>query len=95
MRRVYEAAVSREAQEAIHTAGPAFFTQATEALTHSGTDFKPLVDSLKQTSGRSGKGLFQPLRAALTGELDGPEMARLLPLLGLERARRRLALHAK
>jgi glutamyl-tRNA synthetase len=30
------------------------------------------------------------LRAALTGEVDGPEMARMLPLMGMERARERL-----
>jgi glutamyl-tRNA synthetase len=45
---------------------------------------------VKVDTGLAGKPLFQPLRAALTGELDGPEMARLLPLIGVERARERL-----
>jgi glutamyl/glutaminyl-tRNA synthetase len=31
-----------------------------------------------------------PLRAALTGETHGPEMANLLPLMGVSRARARL-----
>ena len=87
--------LSRDANEAIRAAGPAFFVQALAALAHSGTDFKALSNALKQSSGQSGKALFQPLRAALTGELDGPEMARLLPLLGIERAHSRLAQYAK
>ncbi len=67
-----------------------FFQQALLALeTHDG-DFKALSEQLKQTSGAKGKALFQPLRAALTGELDGPEMAKLLPLMGVPRARARL-----
>jgi glutamyl/glutaminyl-tRNA synthetase len=31
-----------------------------------------------------------PLRAALTSETHGPEMARVFPLIGVERARKRL-----
>lgn len=38
--------------------------------------------SLKSATGRSGKRLFQPLRLALTGVSSGPELARLLPVLG-------------
>jgi glutamyl-tRNA synthetase len=78
------------AREAIKTAGVEFFEHALSALTQHGTDFKAVSESLKKSSGRSGKALFQPLRAALTGELDGPEMVRILPLLGVERARQRL-----
>jgi glutamyl-tRNA synthetase len=37
---------------------------------------------LKETSGRKGKGLFYPLRMALTGRHDGPELKILLPLIG-------------
>lgn len=82
--------MSTAAREAIVQAGPDFFAAARAALDHHGTDFKALANALKDTLGVSKKALFQPLRAALTGELDGPEMARLLPLLGIERARARL-----
>lgn len=41
-----------------------------------------LTGALKQSSGRSGKALFLPLRRALTGRDSGPEMAALLPLIG-------------
>jgi glutamyl-tRNA synthetase len=36
---------------------------------------------VKAATGRKGKGLFRPLRLALTGRESGPEMADLLPLL--------------
>ncbi|MGH7078391.1 MAG: hypothetical protein ACREFU_09855, partial [Acetobacteraceae bacterium] len=36
------------------------------------------------------KALFHPLRLALTGEEDGPALARLLPLIGRARAAARL-----
>ena len=48
------------------------------------------VDVLKSTSGRKGKGLFMPLRLALTGMAHGPELANLLPIIGEERTRERL-----
>lgn len=43
--------------------------------------------AVKAATGRKGKGLFMPLRKALTGQERGPEMAALMPLLQLVRAR--------
>ncbi|MEX0365036.1 MAG: glutamate--tRNA ligase [Ruegeria sp.] len=43
--------------------------------------------AVKETTGRKGKGLFLPLRKALTGMERGPEMAALMPLLQVIRAR--------
>jgi glutamyl-tRNA synthetase len=37
--------------------------------------------AVKAATGRKGKGLFLPLRKALTGRGDGPDMAALMPLL--------------
>lgn len=37
--------------------------------------------AVKEATGRKGKGLFMPLRKAITGQERGPEMADLLPLL--------------
>jgi glutamyl-tRNA synthetase len=37
--------------------------------------------AVKAATGRSGKGLFRPLRRAVTGRDRGPEMAALMPLL--------------
>lgn len=52
--------------------------------------WKALTTALKETTGRSGKPLFLPLRRALTGLDHGPDMARLLPLIGKERTHTRL-----
>jgi len=48
------------------------------------------TSALKDQSGRKGKALFMPLRQALTGMAHGPEMDKMLKLLGRERALRRL-----
>jgi glutamyl-tRNA synthetase len=83
-------APSPAAGQVIARAGTAFFEQAACALEQCQMDFKCLTAEIKKTMAVSGKALFQPLRAALTGELDGPEMVHLLPLIGLQRARTRL-----
>jgi len=38
--------------------------------------------AVKEKTGRKGKSLFHPLRLALTGQSQGPELASLLPLIG-------------
>ena len=42
--------------------------------------------AVKEATGRKGKGLFMPLRKALTGQAHGPEMGELMPLLHKVRA---------
>ncbi len=39
------------------------------------------TSAVKEATGRKGKGLFMPLRHAITGRTRGPEMADVLPLL--------------
>ncbi|MBW4331971.1 glutamate--tRNA ligase [Stakelama sp. CBK3Z-3] len=52
--------------------------------------WRALTGALKERTGRKGKALFLPLRRALTGLGHGPDMAALLPLIGRERAIKRL-----
>jgi nondiscriminating glutamyl-tRNA synthetase len=78
------------ALEQVRTAGPRFFAAASSELQRVGTDLKALAHGVRQATGVQGRSLFQPLRAALTGRVEGPELARLLPLMGKERALRRL-----
>ncbi len=85
-----ELILSESAQTVIQQAGSGFFTHARAALETSQTDYKQLIQLLKESSGMKGKNLFMPLRAALTGETHGPEMAHLLALMGVDRARQRL-----
>jgi len=49
------------------------------------------TDALKAETGRKGRGLFMPLRLALTGRHDGPELKALLPLLGRRESLARLS----
>lgn len=48
------------------------------------------VNAVKEQSGRKGKQLFMPLRLALTGRSDGPELPKVFALLGREKAHKRL-----
>lgn len=50
-----------------------------------------LTAALKDATGRKGKTLFLPLRLALTGRAQGPDMAALLPLIGRDRTIARLS----
>lgn len=47
--------------------------------------------ALKEKTGAKGKKLFMPLRLALTGRANGPEMATLFSLIGAKKARARLS----
>jgi glutamyl-tRNA synthetase len=52
-----------------------------------GDTWKTWTTVVKEATGRKGKGLFMPLRKALTGQAHGPEMATVLQLLQVIKAR--------
>lgn len=81
---------SADGQAVIAAAGPEFFAHALAAYVRHGAAYQPLVDDLRQRTGAKGRNLFMPLRAALTGETHGPELARILTLLPPETVHRRL-----
>jgi glutamyl-tRNA synthetase len=58
----------------------------------SGDTWAAWTRQLRDSTGRTGKALFRPLRLALTGEEHGPELATLLPMIGHRRASTRLHL---
>ena len=70
----------------------AFCQQAAELLPAKLDDetWTTWVGLVKEQTDRKGKGLFLPLRMALTGRARGPEMNGILPLLGTDRAKGRL-----
>ncbi len=47
----------------------------------TGETWKAWTGAVKEATGRKGKGLFMPLRKALTGMEHGPDMSKLMPLL--------------
>ncbi len=79
-----------EAAAAITEAGAGFFGAALEVLGDGATDLDAFRAALARVTGRRGRTLFLPLRAALTGTGHGPELARVWTLLGVGRIRRRL-----
>jgi nondiscriminating glutamyl-tRNA synthetase len=84
--------LSDRAREVLEATPSEFFRHALQAL-QPDMDFDAFARRVKAASGASGKQLFQPLRAALTGHLHGPEMPRLFRLIRHERAKRRLSEH--
>ena len=71
----------------------AYLAEATAMLDDITWDdgiWQSLTGALKARTGRKGKTLFLPLRLALTGLDHGPDMARLLPIIGKDRATARI-----
>lgn len=54
------------------------------------SSFKEWTSELKSSTGRKGKALFMPLRLAITGREDGPELATLMPLIPRDKMIERL-----
>ena len=49
------------------------------------------ISLISEKTGKKGQSLFQPLRLALTGRMQGPEIKNLLRYMGRERVRKRLS----
>lgn len=72
---------------------PAFCARAAELLPSAPWDESTWgiwTSAIKAETGRKGRALFHPLRLALTGREEGPELKVLLPLIGPDRASARL-----
>lgn len=71
-----------------------FIAQAAQLLPQGDYDentWGVFTAAVKEATGRKGKALFMPLRKALTGLEHGPELKQMLPLIGYERACKRLS----
>lgn len=80
-----------EARAAICAAGEGFFRVALEVSdTSAAAEFATFREALGRACGARGRALLLPLRAALTGETHGPELARIWELIGVDGVRRRL-----
>ncbi|MEL7175581.1 MAG: glutamate--tRNA ligase [Pseudomonadota bacterium] len=54
---------------------------------YTNTTWSEWTAAVKEATGRKGKGLFMPLRLAVTGRRNGPDMASVMPLLQRVRAK--------
>jgi nondiscriminating glutamyl-tRNA synthetase len=52
---------------------------------------KSLLNQVKKETGIKGKGLFMPVRVALTGQVHGPDLAAVFEILGKDESLRRTA----
>jgi nondiscriminating glutamyl-tRNA synthetase len=77
-------------RQLVEEAGDAFFAEALAALEATGPDLAALARELRRRTGRKGAALFMPLRVALTGRRDGPELAPLIAALPAGTLRDRL-----
>lgn len=84
-------ALSGDAARALGEAGGGFLDSVCAAIDEHGTD----LAAMRRASGLEGRAFFMPLRAALTGELTGPELRPVLELMGPERVRERLRQRAR
>ncbi|MDC9701427.1 MAG: glutamate--tRNA ligase [Alphaproteobacteria bacterium] len=90
--RQWEQVVMGEIDPVVHE--EAFLAQALSLLPDEPWDettCKTWVKVLQTATNRKGKELFSPLRLALTGRENGPEMACLLPLIGRKKILLRLS----
>ncbi len=86
---VGETPFSEAAVEEIRGVSPEFFHALLEGLEED-AGFRELGAALKDATGLKGRKLFMPLRAALTGRTDGPQLGDVLDLVDAECARARV-----
>lgn len=87
----HQVELSAENIAVLRHAGEQFFVEAEQALDTHGADFKNILQEIKATLKLSGKQLYMPLRIALTGQHDGPELAQIAAILGPERIKERFS----
>lgn len=75
-------------------AGRDFFRAALAAWAETGPELSAFAAALRARTGRKGAALYMPLRIALTGRHDGPELAPLLRAIPPARVQARLAARA-
>jgi nondiscriminating glutamyl-tRNA synthetase len=85
---------TEEVKDFLQKVDPIYWQTLEELLGQEHLDFKVLIKQLQVKLNLKGKALFAPLRLALTGRHDGPELAKLFCLLGNAKIRERI-LHAK
>ena len=92
-RRLFDPAAEPDAEAAreIAAAGPPFFRAAAAVGEPAPTtDFAAWARAVGQATGTRGRGLYRPLRAALTCAVHGPELGAVVPLMPASLVRERL-----
>jgi glutamyl-tRNA synthetase len=82
--------LAAEETEVIRSAGSNYFAAAAQAAAGH-AELPAIVAAVRAATGKSGAALYKPLRLALTGRPQGPELAPLLKAMPAGKARERLA----
>ncbi|MFZ0219957.1 MAG: glutamate--tRNA ligase [Candidatus Aquirickettsiella sp.] len=85
---------TEEIKDFLQKVDPIYWQTLLTLLEQGNPTFQVLIKQLQEKLNLKGKALFAPLRLALTGRHDGPELAKLFSVLGNEKIRKRI-LHAK
>lgn len=86
--------MTTDVKTVLQNVAPDYWDAVLSLLQQEPIEFKALIKQLQEQLQLKGKNLFVPLRLALTGQLEGPELAKLFTLIGIEKSRERI-LHAK
>ena len=86
-------ALDGDALARVREAGPEFFRAAADAAARGG-NLEAIVEAVKGATGAKGQALWKPLRLALTGAAEGPELAPLLAAMSESSIRERLNRYA-
>ena len=76
--------------ETVPTVIGMLFAELPKLETLDGASVKALFKTIQKTTKLKGKDVFMPIRVALTGNQHGPELAEMVPLLGIERTEKRI-----
>ncbi len=82
--------LNAEQKGLLENVSPHYFECAVNFIVEKGVEYRDLIGHLKSTLNLKGSALFMPLRIALTGQVHGPELAKIMGLLGNQEVERRL-----
>ena len=75
---------SQEVSEIIKSAGKDFYLTAFKSIESGYKDWNDAVKAIGVASNKKGKDLFMPLRVAITGQTKGPELDKVVNIIGVE-----------
>lgn len=81
---------SKAVQDELQAVNPGLFHAAADALDGGATNLREVAQAVTAATGLRGRNLFRPLRLALTGTPDGPELGPTIEIMPPDILRRRV-----
>ncbi len=76
-----------EGRVVVCEAGHDFYQAAVEAIEQHGEDYDYFINHIQEKTSAKDNALFMPVRIALTGVLHGPDLDKIIKLIGAEQAK--------